>query len=238
MWNANSDPKLRSQKAAEMRASIPTQVTPTQAAKLQQQLAPLVDKSSPLPENVSAIVGCDAAYFRGKTVAAAVSVSYNDLTVQRTKMITAKTIFPYIPGLLAFREGPSVLRAVRALQQPTYVCMVDGHGLAHPRRFGLACFVGLVLDQPTIGVAKSLLCGLVNGGRVVDVDGSVIAELITLPDSGKAIYVSVGHKISLNDAVRVVRRCLTPQGPLPIRLAHEEVTKRKWQVRRSNQDSS
>jgi deoxyribonuclease V len=112
--------------------------------------------------------------------------------------------------------------------------MVDGHGVAHPRRFGLACFVGLVLDHPTIGIAKSLLYGSVINNRVLDENGCTIAELITLPGTEKRIYVSVGHKISLNDAVEVVRRCLTPQGPVPIRLAHEEVTKRKWQTKISN----
>jgi deoxyribonuclease V len=165
-------------------------------------------------------------------------VSYDKLSVKCIKVISAVTTFPYIPGLLAFREGSAVIRAVRALRLTSYVCMVDGHGLAHPRRFGLACFVGLVLGRPTIGVAKGLLYGSVREGRVVDEDGDTIAELITLPGSGKTIYVSVGHKISLRDAVRVVKHCLTPQGPLPIRLAHEEVTKRKWEFKKSNRLSS
>ena len=239
MWTANSDPKLKDQKAAEMQASIPTRITPTQAIRLQQRLAPLVDQTSPLPENLAALVGCDAAYLNGTTLAAAVSVRYDNLSVQRIKVIAGRTTFPYVPGLLAFREGPALLRAIRVLRRSLYVCMVDGHGLSHPRRFGLACFIGLALNQPTIGVAKSLLCGSVDGNRVLDAsDGSTIAELITLPGSGKTIYVSVGHKISLNDAVGVVRRCLTPHGPLPIRLAHEEVTRRRWKIKRSNQASS
>jgi len=220
-----------------MRIRIPTHITPQEAIKLQQRLAPLVDRTSQLPRNLSAIVGCDATYIHETTVAAAVSVSSDNLSVQRTKVITDQTIFPYIPGLLAFREGSAVIRAIRAMRQASYVCMVDGHGLAHPRRFGLACFVGLVLDRPTIGIAKHLLYGSVRDGHVVDGDGLTIAELITLPRSGKTIYVSVGHKISLNDAVGVVKRCLTPQGPLPIRLAHEEVTKRKWELKKSNQVS-
>jgi deoxyribonuclease V len=114
------------------------------------------------------------------------------------------------------------------------VCLVDAHGLAHPRKFGLACFVGLALNRPTIGVAKSLLYGWVRGRRVVDKTGYPIAELIPLPETGKTIYVSVGHKVSLQDAVRVVKQTLSPRGPIPIALAHEEVTKKKWQIRRSN----
>ena len=217
-----------------MRIRIPTHVTTQEAIKLQQRLAPLVDETSHLTGKLSTIVGCDATYVHETTIAAAVSVSYDNLSVQRMSVITGQTTFPYIPGLLAYREGPAVIRAIRALRPSSYVCMVDGHGLAHPRRFGLACFVGLVLGQPTIGVAKSLLYGSLKGRHIVDEDGSTIAELITLSSSGKSVYVSVGHKISLRDAVRVVKHCLMSQGPLPIRLAHEEVTKRKWQIKKSN----
>jgi len=184
------------------------------------------------------IVGCDASYIDGTTIAAAVSVNYDDLSTRSVKIIEEKTTFPYIPGLLAFREGPPVLRAVRALRLTSYVCMVDGHGVAHPRYFGLACFVGLSLDRPTIGVAKSLLFGSVERGRVVDRSGRIIAEPLNLPARRKTIYVSVGHRIGLSEAVEVVKHCITPLGPLPIRLAHEEVTRRKWQVTRSNLVSS
>jgi deoxyribonuclease V len=193
-----------------------------------------VDETSELPANLLSLVGCDASYIHGTTVAGAVSVDYDNLSVRRVKVVTEKTTFPYIPGFLAFREASAVLRAVRALRLVSFVCLVDGHGVAHPRKFGLACFVGLALDQPTIGVAKGLLYGSVKGNHVVDLEGRTIAELMTLPGSGKTIYVSVGHKISLKPAVEVVKRCLTPQGPLPIRLAHEEVTKRKWEIKRSN----
>jgi len=237
-WTANLDPLREDQEAVEMSARIPTKITRQDAVRLQQRLAPLVDTTSPLPANLPVIVGCDATYLQGKTIAAAVSIASPSLSVEHSKVVTGKITFPYIPGLLAFREGPAVLGAIRALKLERFVCMVDGHGLAHPRRFGLACFVGLALDQPTIGVAKSLLYGMVEENRVVDTDGATIAELITLPMSGKRIYVSVGHKISLADAVGVVKRCLTPQGPLPIRLAHEEVTRRKWRIKRSNQASS
>jgi deoxyribonuclease V len=218
-----------------MRISIPTAITPQKAIKLQQRLAPLVKQTSDPAETIKTIVGCDACYLGKRTIAAAVSLSYDNLVIRRTKVISGRTAFPYIPGLLAYREGPAVIRAIRTLRPSSYVCIVDGHGVAHPRNFGLACFVGLVLGRPTIGVAKSLLCGTVSDDRVVDEQGHIIAELITLPRSGKTIYVSVGHKISLTDAVGIVKRCLTPQGPLPIRLAHEEVTRRKWHIERSSQ---
>jgi len=221
-----------------MQIRIPTKITPQEAIKLQMRLAPLVTETGESLENIETVVGCDASYVGETTIAAAIAVNYDDLTVQQTKLYSKDTFFPYIPGLLSFREGPAVIRAIRALRPASYVCVVDGHGLAHPRRFGLACFVGLLLDNPTIGVAKSLLYGFVEADHVVDRDGSRIAELITLPGTGKVIFVSVGHKISLNDAVEVVQRCLTPQGPLPIKLAHEEVTKRKWEIRKSHPVSS
>jgi deoxyribonuclease V len=238
MWTENSVPEPEYERAAEMLVRIPAKISPQEAIKLQLRLAPLVKETDELPRNLSSLVGCDASYIQGTTVAAAVSVDYENLSVERVRAVEEQTTFPYIPGLLAFREGSVVLRAIHTLRPRTYVCMVDGHGLAHPRRFGLACFVGLALDRPTIGVAKGLLYGSVRGNRVVDGEGRPIAELITLPGSEKKIYVSVGHKISLKLAVEVVKRCLTAHGPLPVRLAHEEVTKRKWEVRRSNQASS
>lgn len=175
-------------------------------------------------------MGCDASYISGTTLAAATLVEYEGLKLLKVKLARERTRFPYIPGLLAFREAPAVLRAIRALRAKSYVCLVDAHGLAHPRKFGLACFVGLALDRPTIGVGKSLLYGRVQGNKVLDENGYPIGEILTLPGSGKPIYVSVGHKVSLKDAVDIARHCLTLRGPAPIAFAHEEVTKQKWQL--------
>jgi len=221
-----------------LRIRIPSRISPREAIALQKRLSPLVKAVSELPSEITQLVGCDAAYFRGTTIAAASLVDYEQLVLQRMRIVKERTRFPYIPGLLAFREGPSVLQAIRSLRSRSYVCLVDAHGLAHPRRFGLACFVGVALDQPTIGVAKSLLYGWVRDDQVVDKDGQQIAEIVPLPGRRKAIYVSVGHKISLKDAVRIVRSCVTQKGPVPISLAHEEVTKQKWLLKKSSQVSS
>jgi deoxyribonuclease V len=91
------------------------------------------------------------------------------------------------------------------------------------------------LDRPTIGVAKSLLYGSVRGNYVVDKQGCPIAELVTLPESKNTIFVSVGHRISLRDAVHIVKHCLTKRGPEPIRCAHEAVTKQKWEFTKASQ---
>lgn len=167
-------------------------------------------------------------------MAAATLVEFENLKLLKLRSVKEKTRFPYVPGLLAFREAPAVLRAIRSLRAKSYVCLVDAHGLAHPRKFGLACFIGLALDRPTIGVAKSVLCGSVHGNKLVDNNNYQIAEVLPLPGTGKSIYVSVGHKVSLKDAVDIVKHCLTPHGPVPISFAHDEVTKQEWQVKKSN----
>jgi len=230
--------RSRAPSAVELRIRIPSMISPQEAIALQEKLSPLVKETSELPSELRCLVGCDASYFRGTTFAAASLVDYEKLEPLMIKWVKERTRFPYVPGLLAFREAPSVLRAIRSLRAQSYVCLVDAHGLAHPRRFGLACFVGLVLDRPTIGVAKSLLYGWVRDERVFDKEERQIAEILPLPGSRKVIYVSVGHKISLNDAVKIVRHCLTQRGPVPIRLAHEEVTKQKWLLKKSSQVSS
>jgi len=220
--------------AVEMPVRIPSRISPRAAIALQKKLAPLVSQTSELPEKVTRLVGCDAAYFNETTVSAATLVDYDSLELLATKSFTERTRFPYIPGLLAFREGPAVLRAIRAFRAKPYVCLVDAHGLAHPRKFGLACLVGVALNRPTIGVAKSLLYGWVQGREVVDREGYPIAQLLQLPQSGKTIYVSVGHKVSLRDAVEIVKHCLTPRGLAPINFAHEEVSKQRWRLKKSN----
>jgi len=218
-----------------LKIKLPDSISVREAIRLQKKLAPQVSEESELPAKIISLVGCDATYITGRTFASAVMVDYENLKLSKTSGVEESTRFPYIPGLLAFREAPSILQAIRSLRPKSYVCMVDAHGVAHPRRFGLACYVGLALSRPTIGVAKSLLHGQVMGDRVVDENGSPIAAILKLPERrGKTIYVSVGHKISLKDAVRIVKYCLTPQGPLPIRLAHVEVTKRKCHLKKSN----
>ena len=235
--SVNLDLRVKAPSAVELHIRIPNRISPREAIILQKKLAPLVKEESDLPSSITHLVGCDATYFCGLTLAAATLVDYEKLELLETKSVKEKTRFPYIPGLLAFREAPSVLRAIRALGARSYVCLVDAHGLAHPRRFGLACFVGIALDRPTIGVAKSLLYGQVEGNQVVDKEGRQIAEVVPLPESRKTIYVSVGHKISLKDAVRIVKYCLSKKGPIPISLAHEEVTRQKWLLKKSSRVS-
>jgi len=221
-----------------LKIKIPPNITPQEAIKLQQKLAPLIIEDSEPSININNLVGCDATYIQERTLAAASLVEYETLQPFRTSTIEERTRFPYVPGLLAFREAPALLRAIKALKAKAYVCLVDAHGRAHPRKFGLACHVGLSLDHPTIGVAKTLLYGRVKGDHVLDKDDHPLATILKLPNSKKTIYVSVGHKISLTDATNIVKHCLSKNGPLPVRLAHEKVNKQKWLLKNSNQVSS
>ena len=236
MLNVSLGLRSRAPSAVELRIRIPSRISSQEATALQKKLSPLVEVTSELPSELRYLVGCDASYFRGTTFADASLVDHEKLEPLRIKWVKERTRFPYIPGLLALREAPSVLQAIRSLRAQSYVCLVDAHGLAHPRRFGLACFVGLVLNRLTIGVAKSLLYGWVRDGKIFDEERQ-IAEILHLPGSRKVIYVSVGHKISLNDAVKIVRHCLTQRGPVPISLAHEKVTKQNWLLKKSSQVS-
>jgi deoxyribonuclease V len=209
--------------------TIPRSITPQEAVSLQNRLAPLISQESALPEEIRYVAGTDGAYEGNRAAGAAVVIKYGTLQPAEIATARAHVTFPYIPGLLAFREAPIIVRALRKLKHRPDVCIVDGHGLAHPRRFGLACHVGLVMDLPTIGVAKSLLFGREVGERIVDPWENSIAEVVRA--NGKKLYVSVGHKISLDESVRVVRHCISKRGLEPILLAHQEAQKAKWSIR-------
>jgi deoxyribonuclease V len=209
------------------RIAIPRHLTAQDAIQLQNKLAALVSQESAIPERIKYIVGADCSYSNQAAVGAAVLTDYETLKPIETTIVKAQVAFPYIPGLLAFREGPVVIRAIRKLRHRPDVCMVDGHGLAHPRKFGLACYVGVLTNLPTIGVAKSRLFGTDVGEALVDSEGNVIATILQFKER-KRLYVSIGHKISLQDATRIAKDCITMRGLEPILLAHQEAKKLRW----------
>jgi deoxyribonuclease V len=208
------------------RISIPQDLTAREAVLLQEKLASLVSQQSNLPDRIQYVAGADGAYDNEKASGAAVLIDYDTLEPIEITTANVRVTFPYVPGLLSFREGPVVIRVLRKLRHKPDVCIVDGHGLAHPRRFGLACYVGLVTSLPTIGVAKSRLFGTEDGETLVDSEGNVIARVLRF--NKKSLYVSVGHKISLEDATRIVKHCITRRGLEPVLLAHQEAKKLKW----------
>ena len=168
------------------------------------------------------------AHGRPSLARAAVAVlSYPDLAVVEQSVVEAPTVFPYVPGLLSFREVPALVKAFQALRQAPDLLLVDGHGYAHPRRFGIACHLGLLLDLPTIGVGKSRLCGRhpdpggVRGeaSQLIDRD-EIIGRVVRTRDGVRPVFVSVGHRIGLDEATDwVLRLCRGYRLPEPIRVA-------------------
>jgi len=190
-------------------------VAPREAVALQRELARQV-RVEPLRRPVRLVAGADCAFPRGtgRIVAAAVLCDARTLEVIASAHLARPCEFPYVPGLLSFREAPALIEAVRALPSRPDLLMCDGQGPAHPRRLGLASHVGLWLDLPTIGVAKSRLCGRhrpVGQTRRCQVrlrDGhELIGAVVRTRTAVKPVYVSVGHRIDLAGAVHWVLRC-------------------------------
>jgi len=211
-------------------------ISPKQAVALQRRLAGAV-RVMPLAGRVRTVGGADCAFLDGgrRIAAAAVLCDAGTWQVLATAMAVRPCRFPYIPGLLSFRECPAVLAAVRKLPRRPDLLMCDGQGLAHPRRLGLACHVGLWLDTPTIGVAKSRLCGrhrapgLRRGccTRLI-CDGELVGAVLRTRTSVRPLYVSVGHRVTLADSVRwTLRACRGVRLPEPTRRAHQALAKLK-----------
>ena len=207
-------------------------LTPTQAVALQRQLAARVDVHSPL-ERFDLIAGADVSYSRFANVlyAGVVVLRMADLAIVERREAVRETKFPYVPGLLSFREAPALLEALAQVKSAPDVVVLDGHGFAHPRRFGLACHIGLWLDRPCLGCAKSRLTGTFKRlgvkaeSRASLVDGDeIIGAVVRTKTNVKPVFVSVGHRIDLESAVRII---LTVRAghriPEPTRLADQHV---------------
>jgi deoxyribonuclease V len=182
------------------------------------------------PAGVRFVAGTDMSVSRadGTGTAAAVILSYPGLELVEMKVVTGRLAFPYVPGLLSFREAPLLIAACEKLEFVPDLVLVDGQGIAHPRRLGLAAHLGLFLDVPTIGCAKSRLCGRHNepgeaAGSCTELrDGDeVIGGVLRTKNGVKPLYISIGHRIGLPSAVEWVRACCRGYRlPEPTRLAH------------------
>lgn len=200
--------------------SWPTTVE--EAKAIQQQLQPEVITEDQF-EEVHYVAGVDVGFEENYTISrAAVAVlSFPDLQLEETAMAQCPTTFPYIPGFLSFREIPVVLKALEKISITPHLIICDGQGIAHPRRFGLACHLGVLIDIPTIGAAKSLLVGqyealLPEKGcwQPLRHGGEIIGAVVRSRTNVKPLYISPGHRISLLTAIDYVLRC-TPKYRLP-----------------------
>ena len=215
-----------------------------QARDLQERLACKV-RHTPLKTVPRRVAGIDCAFNkRGDRILAAVVVlKFGSLEVIETVSAARKLTFPYIPGLLSFREAPVCIAAVEKLQRQPDIFIIDGQGIAHPRRLGLAAHLGLFFDKPTIGCAKSRLIGQFqepplqkgaytpltdkkDSGRGTEKE--IIGAVLRTRANVKPVFVSVGHKCLLKDAIGITLACATKYRlPEPTRLAHQLVGKLK-----------
>ncbi len=175
---------------------------------------------------VEIIAGVDMAYHGDEMCAAAVSIDVANLETVEIALVRRRVDFPYIPTYLAYREFPGIEAAVRGLSRRPDVLMIDGHGRLHPALFGIACYAGVRLDLPTIGVAKHPLAGRVRStpethedALSVRIDGVRRGYAWIPPNRSRAIYVSVGHRISLRRALALVRKTTQNGYPEALRIA-------------------
>ncbi|MBE9160897.1 MULTISPECIES: deoxyribonuclease V [Microcoleaceae] len=193
-----------------------------EAIAIQEHLRPLVITENQL-ETVRYVAGVDVGYNSADSLSlAAVTVlSFPDLQLQQQSVVRSPTAFPYIPGFLSFREVPAVLDALENISLKPDLILCDGQGLAHPRRFGLACHLGVLTGIATIGVAKTRFIGehsevgLERGSwQPLLEDGSILGAALRTQTGVKPIYVSIGHRINLISAIEYVL-CCTPRYRLP-----------------------
>lgn len=211
---------------------------PDEAIRLQQELRTLV-KIQPLPcQTIRRVGGIDASIAGDKISAAVVVLDYATQQPVEQEIITTPVTFPYIPGLLSFREAPGFLAVLARLCELPDVLIIDGHGLAHPRRFGIAAHLGVLLDVPTIGCAKSRLIG--QHGPLGEEPGST-AELVVNDEVVglavrtrhlvKPVYISIGHRVDLSSALQIVLACGRGYRlPEPTRLAHQLAAQKKGSI--------
>jgi len=208
-------------------------VSVAEAVEIQRGLAGRVVRSGRL-DAVELIAGVDisGANSDGMSRGAIVLLQYPSMEVVERSVVTMKVEFPYVPGLLSFREMPLILAACKQLSTTPDLFIADGQGIAHPRRLGLAAHLGLVLDMPTIGCAKSVLCGThgdlgeERGDQVSLVDkGEIVGAALRTKRRVKPVYVSIGHRIDLDEACRWVLACCRGYRlPEPTRLAHQSAS--------------
>lgn len=178
------------------------------------------------PKEIKYIAGFDIAFLRDKAVCAAVVLDAKTFTVVEKKYSLTKIEMPYIPGLLAFREGRPIMQTYYDLEYDPDVLMVDGHGIAHPLKAGLACYVGVELAKPTIGVAKKLLVGEIVDDKIM-IGKDVRGMQIQTRKHARPVFVSPGNMISVETAAEIVKKSIIPPHklPEPLHQAHRHADK-------------
>jgi len=183
-----------------------------------------------LKESIKIVCGIDSDYSEDKIKTCAVLVKYPELEILEIIENQNKVKFPYIPGLLAFREGENIIKVIEKIEKDVDVFIFDGHGIAHPKKFGLASHIGILIEKPAIGCAKKILFGSytdppnfpLSSTFIKDNEGEIIGHALR-NYKGSIIFISPGHLIDFKDSLTVIIKCLKEeyQLPYPLYLAHK-----------------
>ena len=189
-------------------------------ARHQEEVAKKVLPKDNYDVEIKYVCGVDVSYKNNIGYCSATIIDKGSLDTVECVNATAVVDQPYIPGLFILREYKPIINALQLLKTEFQILLIDGHGLLHPRRCGLACHVGIMIDKPTIGVAKSLLCGFVREDKFVEFGGDIRGFQIA-NNHRKHVYVSVGHKVSLGSAINIVKQLtkIDQWIPEPLRIA-------------------
>lgn len=208
----------------------PWDLKPAEAAALQARLArQVVRQSRTRLEDMATVAGIDAGYHNETAYAAVVLLDLTDLRVLEKATAAGPISFPYVPGLLSFREGPVVLEALNKLKSPPDLLMIDGQGVAHPRRFGIASHIGLLTGIPSVGCAKTRLLGDYeepqrDRGSIAYLkeNGETLGAVVRTRTGVKPVFVSIGHLMDLSDSIRIIlKSCRGYRLPEPLRWADQ-----------------
>lgn len=177
--------------------------------------------------DIKTIAGCDIAYFENNAICTIVVMDLETLKVREKKYKIGKVNFPYIAGFLGYREAPIIVETYHELEIDPDIFIIDGNGILHPQKFGLASQVGLLLDKPTIGIAKNLLCGEVKGDKIL-LNNKVVGKSFKSREISNPIYVSIGNKICLKTAEKIIKKTIDGHKlPEPLHQAHKYANKIK-----------
>lgn len=212
-------------KSSKLPAKLDAGFSVKKAHAMQLRLSKHVIREDMLPKSIRYVAGVDVAYTAESSIGAAAVLDYNLLSMVESTTAKVKTYFPYIPTLLSFREIPPTLAAIKKLKTQPDVFLVNGQGIAHPYRLGFASHLGFVINKPTVGVARSLLCGKVGNfnreGRAPIVDKGKVVGAVVARQEKKPIYVSIGHMVSLERAIEIAEHCIRSHKlPEPLQMAH------------------
>ena len=202
--------------------------------KIQNRIAKKVILEDKFSKPIKTIAGFDLAFLDDDALVAGVVLDYKNLKVMEIKIIKTHLDFPYIPTFLSFREGPPIIKLYKKLKTKPDMIIINGQGIAHPLFCGIASHVGVLLDEPTIGVAQSRLCGDYNEPKKlgkysqITYKDRVIGYVYKSKKNYRPIFISPGHRISLKSSLKIVKRCIkTDKLPLPLSIAHTQANKSK-----------